>query len=157
MDTRVVAVLFKEGGKVLTSLLQSYIGRLPQPIHLGHESEPRKETKGLTTEETINYQKREIAKQLTLLEGHLQQSCKINNKACDCCTKHPITIEGLAEETTGMTQDPIFRELAGWAKLIAPITTEAASASGKYDEEYPKLAIRAREFRKAIMPVEKEV
>jgi hypothetical protein len=51
-----------------------------------------------------------------------------------------------------MSPDPVFRDLAEWTRSIAPITTEAAAASGKYDEQYPKLAIEARNFRKAIMP-----
>ena len=153
MDPQVVASVFREGGKLITSFLQSY------GAHLGHEHgiSESKETKGLTTDETINYQKREIVKELLLLEGHLQQGCKIGGTACDCCTKHPITIEALAQETTGMTPEPVFREIAEWARSVGEITSEAASASGKHDEEYPKLAIKAREFRKAIMPTEKEV
>lgn len=51
-----------------------------------------------------------------------------------------------------MSADPVFRDLADWTRRIAPLTTEDAAASGKYDDQYPKLAIKAREFRKAIMP-----
>jgi len=105
----------------------------------------------VTTEETIAYQRREIIKELSLLEGHLLQGCKISGKACDCCEKHPIKLEGLAQETMGITPDPAFSAVAQWANGIAPVTTEAASASGKYDKEYPKMALRARELRKSIM------
>jgi len=76
------------------------------------------------------------------------------------CEKHPIKIEGLAQEAAGMTPEPVFRKLAKWTQEISPITTEAAAASGKYAEKYPELAIEARTFRKALMPgkpVEKEV
>lgn len=152
MDPQVVASIFREGGKLITSFLQSYT--VP---HRHETSESKKETKGVTTDETITHQKREIVKELLLLEGHLQQGCKIGGTACDCCTKHPITIEALAQETTGMTPEPVFREIAEWARSVGEITSQAASASGKHDEEYPKLAIKAREFRKAIMPTEKEV
>jgi hypothetical protein len=50
-----------------------------------------------------------------------------------------------------MASDPIFREVAEWVKSIEHMTTESAAASGQYDEEYPKLAIKARQFRKALM------
>jgi len=161
MELQTVATLIREGTKLLSHFLQSYAGRLPQTVAkpVAERAEPRGEweSKGPTTDETIRYQKKEIVKQLVLLEGHLQQSCKIEGKACDCCTKHPITIEGLAEEAAGMTSAPIFKEVAEWAKSIGPITTQEASASGEYDEKYPELAIKARNFRKALMPTEKEV
>lgn len=67
------------------------------------------------------------------------------------CTKHPIKLEGLAQETAGMSPDPVFRELSNWVDRISPMTTEEASASGKYDTEYPRLAMEARDFRKHIM------
>lgn len=153
MDVQVVATLVREGSKLVSDLLRTFVGHQPAAPSVALKEKPS----GPTTDETIEHQKREIVKELLLLEGHLTQSCKIGGKACDCCTKHPITIEGLAEETAGMSTDPVFRELSQWAKSIGDITTEAASASGKYDEEYPKLAIKAREFRKAIMPAEKEV
>ena len=105
----------------------------------------------VTTEETVEYQKRELGKVFMLLELHLQQKCKINGKACDCCEKHPTVIEGLAEETLGMTGDKIYEDAIAWAKKVAPITTEEASRSGKYDKIYPSLAVEARNIRKQIM------
>jgi len=105
----------------------------------------------VSTEETVAYQKRELGKEILLLEKHLQQKCKIAGKACDCCEKHPIVIEALAQETLGITGDPLFGDVVAWAKRIAPITTEAASRSGQYDEEYPDLAVQGRNFRKRIM------
>lgn len=157
MQLQTVATLVREGTKLLTHFLQSYAGQRPPVLD---EHEPRiaeHESKSPTTDETIRHQKREIVKELLLLEGHLQQGCKIGGKACDCCTKHPITIEGLAEEAAGMTPEPVFRELATWVRSIGEITTVEASASGEYDDKYPELAIEARDFRKAIMPTEKEV
>ncbi|MGQ9545931.1 MAG: hypothetical protein ACUVTR_02030 [Dehalococcoidia bacterium] len=155
MDRGTLAIIFQEGGKLVSSLLKTWFwpkvnAQVTKDQRSGH----------LTTEETIRYQKREITKQLLLLENHLQQGCKIGGKPCDCCAKHPIIIEALALETAGMTPDPVFKELADWAQAIAPMTSQAASASGKYDREYPKLAIKARDFRKAIMvdnQLEKEV
>lgn len=149
-----LAAIFQEGGRVISGLLQTYgIRRSNVALAEPGYKEPEQGSGRVTTDETIQYQKKQIVKELTLLEGHLQEGCKINRKACDCCEKHPTKIEGLAQETAGMTPEPVFKELAEWAQEIAPITTEAAVASGKYDDEYPKLAIKARELRKAIMPI----
>ena len=111
----------------------------------------KRENSGVSTAETILYQKRELSKELLLLEKHLQQSCKIAGKACDCCTKHPIAIEALAQEALGMTGDLLFTKVAEWATEIAPMTTVEASKSGKYEETYSQLAVKARELRKKIM------
>lgn len=145
-----LATIIQTGGKLITDFLQTYGIRRPNPVSLEVSASPT----SLSTEETINYQKRELAKELLLLETHLEQGCKINGRPCDCCSKHPIKIEGLAQETSGMTPEPVFKQLADWASSIAPVTGEVASASGKYDKEYPQLAMKAREFRKAIMPKE---
>lgn len=146
-----LAAIFQEGGRVISGLLQTYGIRRPSTAPPEPKSKEPEQKGRVTTDETIQYQKREIVKELTLLEGHLQEGCKINHKACDCCEKHPIKLEGLAQETAGMTSEPVFRELAKWTRSIAPVTSEAASASGKYDEQYPKLAIEARNFRKTVM------
>lgn len=70
------------------------------------------------------------------------------------CEKHPIALEGLAQEALGMTADPIFEDVVEWAREITPITTEAASASGKFDKDYPRLAVTARRLRKSVMGTE---
>ena len=106
---------------------------------------------GVSTAETMAYQKRQIGKQLLLMEIHLQQGCKIAGKACDCCEKHPMVIEGMAEEALGMTGDHVYADLMDWSRKIAPMTTAAASASGKYDGIYPGLAVEGRQYRKRIM------
>ena len=105
----------------------------------------------ISTAETIAYQRREIGKQMMLLESHLQQRCRIGGKPCDCCEKHPIVMEGLAQETIGMDSDPIFPEIVSWARYLSPITTQMASESGQYGDLYPELAIRTRELRKRMM------
>ena len=158
MDKQQVAMVIQEGSKLISALMQTY--RRPRPDH-SLASTVKLITDGeLTTDETIRYQKREIGKELLLLEKHLQQGCKIAGKggqvlACDCCGgKHLITLEGLAQETLGMTSDPALNEVIQWVREIEPKTTEDASASGKYDSEYPSLAIKARELRKAIMGTE---
>ena len=70
------------------------------------------------------------------------------------CEKHPLAIEALAQETLGITGDGLYHEIATWARNVMPITTEAASRSGRYDEEYPPLAVTARNLRKRIMGTE---
>lgn len=170
MDRQVTADLIQEGSKLLSRLLQVYATRrhapdppaAEMPAIEKHEPAIEKEQverRGVSTEQTIAYQRRELAKELILLEGHLQQACKIGGEACDCCEKHPLKIEGLAQETAGMTAEPIYSELASWVREIAPAVTAEASASGEYEQMYPELAMQAREFRKAIMPesITKEV
>ena len=109
----------------------------------------------VSTQDTIAYQNREIGKDLLLLERHLQQLCQIDGTPCDCCQKHPMAIEALAEETFGMTGTAVYKEIADWAKVIAPITTQEASGSGEYAEIYPRLSMQARELRKKLMGTDK--
>ena len=115
MNTQLLATLFQAGGKLMSSLLQTYALKRPYVPIVVDSTVRTAPGKGVSTEETVNYQRRELVKELTLLEGHLQQGCKINNKGCDCCEKHPIKIEGLAQETAGMVRDGLFSKLAGWA------------------------------------------
>jgi len=106
---------------------------------------------GVTGGELVKHQNRELLKEMVLLEAHLLQKCKIAGKPCDCCQKHPIALEGLARETLGITGNPIYSQIADWAKEISPITTPEASASGKFDDRYLQLAVDLRELRKPVM------
>jgi hypothetical protein len=38
-----------------------------------------------------------------------------------------------------------------WAKTIAPLTTEEASNTVKHDDQYPGMAVKARDLRKRLM------
>ena len=105
----------------------------------------------VSREETINYQKMSILKEILLLEAHLVQKCKVNSKACDCCSKHTIMLEALANETMGITGDSVYDELSRWARSVLPMVSAEASASGKYDDQYPELAKQLREIRKKVM------
>lgn len=148
--------LEKLEAKLLTNDRLSSLKRPPAQAAVAEEEKetPASEQASVarvTNAETIQYQRRELGKVIMLLELHLQQGCKINGKACDCCEKHPIVIEGLAEETLGMTGDKLYEDVIAWAKKITPITTEEASRSGKYDNIYPDLAVEGRNIRKRIM------
>ncbi|MDP2734777.1 MAG: hypothetical protein Q8P12_01065 [bacterium] len=153
MKKDTLAALIQEGSRFLSEVMRTHPRQRPS----SHQpASPPQAQKGgsLTTEETVQYQRREIGKELLLLEKHLQQGCKIDSKACDCCFKHPVAIEALAQEALGMSADPAFSEVIKWTRQIAPKTTQAASASGEHDKEYPRLAIRARELRKSLMGTE---
>jgi len=161
MNVKVTALLIRTGVGLFSYLIEH------QPSRSSKEKAPSLESKnqsiqlaaapppeahyGVSTEETIAYQKRELSKELLLLEKHLQQHCKINGTACDCCQKHPMAIEALSQEALGMTGDPVYAETAKWTKTVSPMTTAQASASGNYEDKYPKLAVEARELRKRIM------
>lgn len=136
-------------------------GQSPQPTVSINKNTPQSGVSGervqtVNTKETIAYQNREIGKELLLLEKHLQQGCKITNSKgiptpCDCCQRHPLTLEGLTGEAVGMSSDPIYPELNNWVRNLSQITTPEASGSGRYDDQYPVLAKTARDFRKKIM------
>jgi hypothetical protein len=112
----------------------------------------------ITSEETIDYQKREIAKELWQLEKHLSQGCRIPDKTgkripCDCCSKGTF-IAGLAYESipiaerVGQTSD-VFEKIAQWSEDLAPMVTVEGVESGQYD--YKKLSGEASALRKELM------
>ena len=108
---------------------------------------------GPTTEETVAYENREIAKNLIQLERHYTQKLTIAGKRCDCgAGRHLLAIEGLCEEALSMVDNPdVYERLIAWVKAAAPKSTEEAAKSGRYDEEYVAMAHQARDFRKEIM------
>lgn len=166
-DPRILAAVFQHGGALLTEAIRNGVFKrvkveqteavtieqtkvAPQEIKKASSNSPYK----VSDAATIAYQDRELGKALLLMEIHLQQRCKIDGTPCDCCEKHPMVIEALSEEALGMTGDPQYSVVTAWAKKVSPQTTTAASASGKYDESYPKLAQEARLLRKKIMGTE---
>jgi len=121
-------------------------------------SSPTPGVSKITSEETIAYQKREIAKELWQLEKHLAQGCRIPDKTgkripCDCCEKGSW-IAGLAYESipiaerAGQTSD-IFEKIASWAEALEPMVTVAAVEGGQYD--YKKLSGEVSALRKELM------
>lgn len=124
-----------------------YLEPRRQRVHL---PSPRSE---LSTEETVEYQNREIAKNLLVLERHYAQRLRINGIPCDCGSgRHLLAIETLAEEAIPMVDNPdVYYRLIDWVKGAGPKSTDAAAKSGKYDNEYPTFAHQARDFRKEII------
>lgn len=114
----------------------------------------RKHTQSkVSTEETIGYQNREIAKNLLMLEKHFAQKLRINNKVCDCGqSRHLLAVESLCEETISMANDPdVYYRLMDWIRDIGPKSTVESAETGAYDSEYPLFSQQARDFRKEII------
>ena len=124
-----------------------YLEPRRQKVHL---PEPRSE---LSTEETVEYQNREIAKNLLDMEKHYAQKLIINGKKCDCgSSRHLLAIESLCEEAISMVDNPdVYYRMIEWTREVAPKSTTEAAKSGKYDNEYPAFSRQARDFRKEII------
>lgn len=151
----------EEAGNDIRSIAEEFHGGTPnttptiQETPKTPEIEPRSPTVGskVTTEETIAYQRRELGKELLLLEAHLREGCRIpptTGEPCDCCSpKHTVTIEALALETYGITGEPIYQELAKWAEEIERKTTIPEIESGRHN--YGGDAVQGRKYRKEIL------
>jgi len=161
-----------EGGNLVLQIINmglqwgaNHLGK-PKPLRLStimpetHGAVQPSESKTLASPETpvsqvsnkevVDYQRQELLKNALLLKTHLAQGCRINGKPCDCCTKHPTIIEGLAEEAIPMSRSSVYPDMARFARKIAPITTPEAVGSGQYDSQYPDLAIELRDLIKRL-------
>ena len=128
--------------------LRGYLEPRQQKVHL--EPPP---ANGVSTEETVAYQNREIAKNLIVLEKHYAQKLTIAGKKCDCgAGRHLLAIESLAEETISMVDNPdVYYRFIDWVKEVSPKSTDRAAKSGQYDDEYPVFSRQARDFRKELI------
>ncbi len=128
--------------------LKGYLVPRQQKVHI--DSPP---PDSVSTEETVTYQNREIAKNLIVLEKHYAQKLTIAGKKCDCgAGRHLLAIESLAEETISMVDNPdIYYRLLNWVKEISPKSTDLSAKSGQYDNEYPAFSRQARDFRKELI------
>jgi hypothetical protein len=108
---------------------------------------------GPTTQETVDYQNREIGKLLLRMERHLAQRFQVNGKACDCGqSKHLLDLESLCEESVSMVTHPaIYYRIIEWVRDVGPKASEEAVTSGAYDQQYPEMAHQARDFRKELL------
>ncbi|MDO8749960.1 MAG: hypothetical protein Q7K03_02285 [Dehalococcoidia bacterium] len=109
-----------------------------------------------TTAETVVALKRRLTRELLQFQDDLLDRCKLEGKACDCCSsKHPLSIEAKVMELMTMDDNPAYFGLLQWMDQSKPRLTAEASASGEYDEWYVGEAVRAiREFRKRITGTE---
>jgi len=108
---------------------------------------------GVSPEQLIDYQKREIGKLLLRMESHYAQRLRIKGIPCDCgAQKHLLDLESLCEETIPMVDKPqVYYHITDWVKEVGPKSTDEAAKSGLYDEEYPDFSHQARDFRKEII------
>ena len=106
-----------------------------------------------TTEETTRELKRRLAKELYRAQLDLSAKLRIASKPCDCLDqKHTLGLEAAAEELIAQEPDnPVYFEIIDWIKQNQPKLTIEAISTGKYDDEYPRMAAEFREFRKRIM------
>ncbi|MBA7584095.1 hypothetical protein ES708_26048 [subsurface metagenome] len=123
----------------------------PQAAQRVHLTEPQ--PGGLSTEETVAYENREIAKNLVQVEKHYAQKLRINGIPCDCGTgRHLLAIEGGCENAISMVDNPdVYYRIIEWCKEVGPKSTDESAKSGLYDEEYPTFSHQARDFRKEII------
>jgi len=120
----------------------------PQEAPKVHLSEP-----GVSPEQTVDYQNREIGKLLLRMERHYAQRLRINGVPCDCgSSKHLLDLESLCEETIPMVDNPgVYYRIIEWIKKVGPTSSDEAAKSGLYDEQYPIFSHEARDFRKEII------
>jgi len=139
--------------------LPEEIGEDTHPANLGntrpkvHLEANHSVTSTVTTKETVDYQNREIGKNLLMLNRHCIQKFRIAGRACDCGqSKHLLELEALAEETAGMVDNPdIYYRILEWVRRLGPISTVEDVSSGKYDDVYPAFGTEARDLRKELL------
>jgi hypothetical protein len=105
-----------------------------------------------STEDTISELKRELVKQLNEAVGDLSRGLMIINRPCSCLElKHQLEIEGAAEELIPMDPDnTVYNEIIQWFKDNGYKVIPEAIVSGKFKEEYPRMASQFRSFRDRI-------
>ena len=91
------------------------------------------------------YNAREWCKQCVLLEDHLTHPRKL---CLDCCSKHELTLEALAEEACTLDKKGEYRDILG------DLAEECRKLQKKrYDGEDPHMiAQEYRKIRKKLMP-----
>lgn len=99
-----------------------------------------------------SFNMREIAKQLAMLEDHLNHASK---RCRDCVAKHFLTIEGLAEECATLCSgdDGKTRALAGRVASSARVLHHAWAATppSRVPRMAPVIAANLRQLRKELM------
>ncbi len=114
---------------------------------------PKKQVELPTSAETAQELKRRLGKELYRAELDLSNKLRIAGKPCDCLdSKHTLMLEAAAEELIASEPDnPVYFEIIAWIKQNQPKVTIEAISTGKYDEEYPRMAAEFKGFRKRIM------
>lgn len=109
---------------------------------------------GLTTKQTVAYGNKNIGKSLLQMEKHFAQGLKIAGIACDCgSSRHLLFIEAECEDNMSMVEDSggIYQRIIDWVEEVGPKSSEEASKSRAYENEYPLFSRQARDFRKELL------
>jgi hypothetical protein len=106
-----------------------------------------------TREQTTQELKRRLAKELYKAELDLANGLMIAGRPCDCLSeKHTLQLDACAEEL--ISQDPdnrVYQEIRQWIVDNQHKVTPQAIMSGEYREEYPRMALDFKEFRKRVI------
>lgn len=95
------------------------------------------------------YTVEETAKQFALLEIHLRQFSGDNDIFClECCAKHLLAIEGLADEGVGFFPESPedWREIADWAHRVVE-RAQTGEVSAQLAKDW---AEKSRLYRKGL-------
>ena len=163
MDANTKATLIQEGGKLISDGIRLMMSKPKVSTVARCEEAPVKETRALpqpavirtlpTSAETTHELKRRLARELYRAELDLAGGLKIAGKACDCLEyKHSLGLEAAAEEL--ISQDPgnpVYKEIIQWLNTNLGKLTVEAIQSGKYDADYPRMALQFKEFRKRVV------
>ena len=107
---------------------------------------------GVSLEDTVAYQNREIGKLLLRMERHCVQGFRINGVPCDCGqSKHLLDLESLSEETIPMVDNPDnYYQIINVGRELGPKcgTVEALT---RYESEFPGYSQRYRDLRKEVI------
>lgn len=172
MNVELVAAIISEGGKIITEwlrirpmkknsteLVNITAARREIPPGEPPRTPPDKDILSppanisLPTEaETTVELKKRLVKEIAKAEIDFTNKLKINGKACSCLEgKHNLIIEGAAEELMPKEpNNPVYDEIITWFQTNEPKMTVAASASGRYDSEYIKMAGELGSFRRRL-------
>lgn len=174
MDKQVVAIFFREGGKLISDGIRVALARpknamreehvmtsvsSPKGLEVAVESSPALTSQLPTREETTRELKRRLTKELYRAELDFAGGLKIAGKPCDCLdNKHTLGLEATAEEL--ISQDPanpVYQEIIVWIRNNQYKVTVAAIESGKYSSEYPRMAMEFKSFRKRVLGTEADI
>jgi hypothetical protein len=140
-----------------TSSLEEKLRRIYGPKQRQAQSEPVQASTAShpslpTREETVAELKRRLTKELYKAELDLAGGLRIGGKPCMCLErKHTLMLEAAAEELISEEPDnPVYREIIQWIRNNENKLTVEAIASGAYDNEYPQMAAKFRDFRKRV-------
>jgi len=131
-------------------------GRRKKSESLSEEkSTPKSERTKSRTRPQLEYTRREVKKELVLLEKHLKQAPAVEREFCiDCVEKHTEGLEGLCEEGVLFTPEEKEKEL--YIKCMKEAREIHEKAKTSSESELVEMAGKVRELRKQFSELERE-